>query len=1449
MVFPFVYQILPSLSWVIALIELSTALYVLLLNPRHRANQHVSALLLALSLNSFGIGQFIGAMSAVQATAPALLLAAVSPVVAPMLFLTAVVLLKLPWLDVSDRWRWINWLIYGALFAPTLLTLVDLLFGTRLWYLGLDPVTYTGDLLPMAQYTSKGAVGIFIRRVYFDLCPLLTLLSLFYVVIREQENNSLNRKLAWLLFAAQLLAIGILFGGTIWLSPGLALLLADAVFAVAYAYVSFWQMVSERRLQQGRLQARLPLLVLVVTLPILAGVLIFVTTQAGAMLAAVAQEYGAPELMQVRRQFERASWVVGGIGVILILFLTWLTVRQALRPIADLTETVTAITAGDLERVAPVESEDEIGLLAEAFNTMTARLRETIAALEARVAERTHELEAALSETEVLYRTSRALITFDDPTETLQHIVDMIADVLPAAYVSLVTFDMTMQQVLHAVCGGLTPAQDEIPLPTFEDLQHGLAGWAIRERQAVLSPGDVPDPRESPELQARRTAFDAGDIIVAPMAYRDRTVGTLTAVNRSSDPSYTQQDVALLSAIAKQVAAAVDNARLFEQTQSALNEMRALYRVARALITLGDLEELLHAVVEVIAEGLPADGVLLVTFDLKTEQVLNYVGTDSSLIPEKPDDFGKLSEGLSGWVLRERKPALSPKGPPDPRESEAVRQERIRNRCGAIIVAPLQYRDKLVGTITALNYVDQPDFTERDVDLMMAMANQAAIAVENAWLFERTQAALAETQALYRVSRSLVAFEDVRELLRTVVNAVAAALSASWVAIITFDVEERRVEQLVQGGPYLPPPFSLTFEELWDGLTGWVIREGKPALSPKGRPDPRESEVVRRHRVERGGGSMIVAPLRYHGKMLGTFTVMNEPHKRDFNSHDVNLLTTMANQAAAALDNARLFAQTQATLARTEALYQVARSLIALENLPKMLRLVADQVAEALPADRVLLITLDFDQHRVGEFVTGGAGEKIPQVPYEELMGGVTGWVVEEKRPALSPSGHDDPREGEAARRRRTETKSGAILVAPLLYRGEVLGTMTAINPPRERDFGERDVDLMMAMANQAAVAIENARLVRGLEAKVAARTAEIRAEQEKSEIILRSVGDAIAMVDRGMRVQYVNEAFLSLTGYTETEALGRVLRDLVGETVDSEQQYHALRRVLHEGAVWHGDMTLRRKDGRTYEAAVTIAPIYDAQQTLVGFVTSHRDVTQHRELERARSQFITNVSHQLRTPVTTIKLYLDLAQRLELGPKLTQYLCNANQEVVQLAHLTDDILTIASLDSGKAVTTWAPVSPDELVKTLMTRYQEQADAAGVSLELAPLPEDLPLISGDRVRLTEMLAELVENAVTFTPAGGAVTLRVAVRERQGRCWVTISVEDNGPGLTQPEREKLFERFFRGRLAQAGNIPGTGLGLCIAEAVAHAHGGEITVKSEVDVGSTFTAWLLPFLSAS
>ena len=179
---------------------------------------------------------------------------------------------------------------------------------------------------------------------------------------------------------------------------------------------------------------------------------------------------------------------------------------------------------------------------------------------------------------------------------------------------------------------------------------------------------------------------------------------------------------------------------------------------------------------------------------------------------------------------------------------------------------------------------------------------------------------------------------------------------------------------------------------------------------------------------------------------------------------------------------------------------------------------------------------------------------------------------------------------------------------------------------------------------------------------------------------------------------------------------------------------------------------------------------------------------------------------------------------------------------LTRLTHLIQDTLEITALDSGKAVTTWEPISLSTMIQNTLIHYQMQAETSGLALAAMPLPPDLPAVKGDESRLTQALREIVENAITFTPAGGRVTLKAKAVESENRRWVTITVQDTGPGISPEEQEKVFDRFFRGSLAESGHVPGTGLGLSIAQEIVHAHGGQVTVESKEGLGATFTVWL-------
>ncbi len=360
------------------------------------------------------------------------------------------------------------------------------------------------------------------------------------------------------------------------------------------------------------------------------------------------------------------------------------------------------------------------------------------------------------------------------------------------------------------------------------------------------------------------------------------------------------------------------------------------------------------------------------------------------------------------------------------------------------------------------------------------------------------------------------------------------------------------------------------------------------------------------------------------------------------------------------------------------------------------------------------------------------------------------------------------------------------------------------------------------------------------LETLVAERTAEAVAEKSKSEAILHSVGDAISVTDLDMRIQYVNEAFETLTGYNSAEVVGRPMYTLmVQETAELDRRSRQF--VWQTGTYAQREVTIRHKNGRTYDAMLTIAPLtYEGERT--GYVFCHQDISKLKALERARSQFITNVSHELRTPVTSIKLSAYLLRAEQSPEKATTYLQALERQAARLEHLIQDILEIASLDSGRGVTTWEPVPLAVLVSDTATCYQNQAASRDVTLTVTPVPTDLPEVKGDPVRLEQALKELVENALIFTPRGGDVHITLKPVEAHTRRWVTIAVQDTGPGILPDEKPKLFNRFFRGALAESGHVPGTGLGLSIADEIIRAHGGYISVDSEPGQGSTFTLWL-------
>jgi PAS domain S-box-containing protein len=415
-------------------------------------------------------------------------------------------------------------------------------------------------------------------------------------------------------------------------------------------------------------------------------------------------------------------------------------------------------------------------------------------------------------------------------------------------------------------------------------------------------------------------------------------------------------------------------------------------------------------------------------------------------------------------------------------------------------------------------------------------------------------------------------------------------------------------------------------------------------------------------------------------------------------------------------------------------------------------------------------------------------------------------------------------------------------LWVPIIGHGQVLGLL-ALGPKFGGDiFSSEDMDILWVIARQIAPLIENIHLVTRLkryaaelERRVVERTLELHEAKERVEAILASVGEGVVVTDLRANFVAVNAAYEEQTGYEEPELVG----DKAWHYYQGENIVETLRQIrteLNSVGVWSGDLIGKRKDGERFDVQLTITPLRDEQDHIVGYVGSQRDVTQQKELDRLKDLFVSDVSHELRTPTTNLSLYLELLE--DATPeRRREYLKVLREQSQLLMKLVEDILDLSRLTIGKArKVEFSPVDLNKLVNQIMTAHLPMAEASGLELRFDP-EAALPPVWGEQNQLARLVNNLVSNALRYTYHG---EVNIRTFERNG--GVCLEVQDTGIGIEPEDRGHLFERFYRGRQVRQTKIHGTGLGLAIVKEIVDLHEGSIELDSEVGRGTTFSVYL-------
>lgn len=500
---------------------------------------------------------------------------------------------------------------------------------------------------------------------------------------------------------------------------------------------------------------------------------------------------------------------------------------------------------------------------------------------------------------------------------------------------------------------------------------------------------------------------------------------------------------------------------------------------------------------------------------------------------------------------------------------------------------------------------------------------------------------------------------------------------------------------------------------------------------------------------------------------------------------------------------------------RIVALHRFAARLTTESEVETLGVAILNDLAEACRADVGTFYAAGVNRSEAYRLVSS-RGFHPDQLATELVPGeGLAGRTIVEREPAASSFGG-----GDASVRHE--------LHLPLVQRDRVLGVVSVARLS-DPGFSRTEREMLESMAGQAAVALSNALALR-------------RAQRDASvtRAVLDATPDGICLTDVKGQIRLANAPMLELAVELGLPMEGTVHERLLA-AADRMTDPEAYRAGMAEIAA-HPQREFRQEyeladSGRCYLGYV--APVLDSGGGLLGRIFMLREVTAERESDRLKDELVATVSHELRTPLTSIIGYLELVLNEsddDLSDEQRRFLEIVDRNARRLLAVVGDLLFVAQVEAGRLTLDLEPLDPAVLVAESVEAARPLAEAK--EIELVPLADQGLRVNGDRLRLNQLLANLVSNAVKFTAPGGEVEVRA--RERAGRA--VLEVSDTGMGIPEDEQERLFERFFRSSSAASHAIQGTGLGLVICKAIAEAHGGSITFASMEGKGTTFSVAL-------
>ena len=942
-----------------------------------------------------------------------------------------------------------------------------------------------------------------------------------------------------------------------------------------------------------------------------------------------------------------------------------------------------------------------------------------------------------------------------------------------------------------------------------------------------------------------------------PLISKSELIGVL-AVEKWQANYYTREQMQVGLTFASQSAVSLDNARLYEDSVNRATELdqrsqrlTTLYRFTSVLTGSLDTDQILNITADELYKGLGVRRVSVVTFE--RGQAFWKVTTPRTrvqlpkLLPDAPI-FNRLRESLGIFNTDDvrNEPDL------------ASLMDMIGEGTTALLVLPLTSGQSLTALIFA-QMTGESRFSANELEVARTITNQATIALENARLYQ-SSVRTAERFSILNESSSLISASlDPEEIYSTVHKAAERLVPMDSFVITLYDEEKNEVDPVYLydlGKRYAGERVSFG-----KGMSSQVIRTAKPILVSN------SEQAGKLDSVQAGEGvdteSIVAVPMIVGNKARGMLSAQSyQPGV--YTIEDTQILGTLANQAIVAIQNGRLFAETQNLASTLEArvIERTAQLQREQQNTETLLRILTE-VSSSLDLDRALNRTLSLLNDAIGaeqgtillvhaednllhyragygylsdRTTPGGRGFTL------KVGEGLAGWVVKHREAVLVEDLHRDSR---WVRSTVAGQDHRSAITVPMLVGEDVIGVLMVFQ--RTPNFFSLEMlTLVKAIAGQVAVAINNAHLYELIRDQAERLGVMLRKEQEdasRSQAILEAVADGVLVTGSDNRITFVNLSTEGILGIPDARLLGNSL-DRIGGLFGKAATTWAetIRRWSEDPSLYEtGDSYAEQVELENERIAlVHLAPVI-LQNDFLGTVSIIRDITHEVEVDRLKSEFVATVSHELRTPMTAIKGYVDILTMGAAGAlneNQMHFLEVVRNNIERLNTLVSDLLDISRIEAGRITLNPQPVDihsiAEDVVSEVLQRSQNEDKPMALSLEA---PNDLPPVIGDSDRVRQILGNLVNNAFNYTPHNG--TIRVNIHQENGE--VQVDVQDNGVGIAPEDQERVFDRFFRGENPLVLATPGTGLGLPIVRQLVEMHNGRIWMTSTgvPGDGSTFS----------